>query len=46
MLAAYSCGRKVAIDEHSVSPKPLPTRAFGNASMIRRTSSGAIGAPP
>ena len=30
----------------SVRPKPLPTRALGNACMIRRTSSGAIGAPP
>ena len=43
---AYSWGRKVATDEHSVRPKPLPTRALGKASMIRPTRSGAMGAPP
>ena len=34
------------MEEVSVRPKPLPTRAFGNASWMRRTSAGAIGAPP
>ena len=36
----------VVSDDVSVSPKPLPTRASGNASMILCTVSAAIGAPP
>jgi hypothetical protein len=36
----------VLSDDVSVSPKPLPTRAFGNACSIVRTRLSAIGAPP
>jgi len=45
-VSAYSCGRNVDTDDVSVSPNPLPTRAFGKPCLIRPTSDGAIGAPP
>src|SRR3954471_1880222 len=45
-VSAYSCGRNVDTDDVSVSPKPLPTRAFGKPCLMRATNDGAIGAPP
>src|SRR5438093_1158015 len=44
--SASSWGKKDVREEVSVRPKPLPTRALGNAFMIACTASAAIGAPP
>ena len=45
-FSAYSSGRNVDTDEVSVSPKPLPRRAFGNDERSLAMTSGAVGAPP